>query len=285
MREGSSWSSRGAPASTSVSADLAAACVGWFVAGMGVLLIVPYRPNRYLVPLLPPLAVLAGLGFAAARRVALPSGRRGVIPARTADTRGLPQGIGSGGRPPGLPAVLAAVLALALVLPGIVLDAGWMASTPTTLPGVEARVAALVPVGAAVQGDLAPVLAMRTAAQTIVSRPATNVNAGDLYVTHDVRWVFTDRDPPGVGVAAPGGVGGARPGALCDVGSWSDLPLPASLIDEQARIADAAATSSPPATPPPRLRDADPARFAQRPAGGPSRRAPASMPHSLVDLR
>ncbi len=175
---------------------LAASCVGWFAAGIGVLLIVPYRPNRYLVPLLPPLAVLVGLGFAAltgwfSRRAGGGSSRPDPGYART------PAGHRISGRPPGLPAVLAAVLALALVLPGIVLDADWMASTPTTLPSVQARVAALVPVGAAVQGDLAPVLAMRTAAQTIVSRSATDVNAGDLYVTHDVRWVFTTGTPPG----------------------------------------------------------------------------------------
>jgi len=174
---------------------LAAACVGWFVAGMGVLLVVPYRPNRYLVPLLPPLAVLAGLGFAAA--AAWLAGRaEGESPGPGSDTARAPAGQRSGRRPRALPAALAALLALALVLPGVALDIGWMASTPTSLPGVQTRVAALIPAGAAVQGDLAPVLAMRTGGPTIVSRPATNVNAGDLYVTHAVRWVFTSGAPP-----------------------------------------------------------------------------------------
>lgn len=46
------------------------------------------------------------------------------------------------------------------------------------------------------QGDLAPVLAMRARAQTIVSRPATGINAGDLYASPGVRWVLTSGDAP-----------------------------------------------------------------------------------------
>ena len=149
---------------------LAAACAGWFVLGMGVLLAVPYRPNRYVVPLLPPLAILAGLAVAAAaRHLGL---RRG------------PAAVG------------AVVLAVALAGPGLVLDARWLGDATSTLPGVQARVAALIPPGSAVQGDLAPVLAMRARAATIVSRPATDINAGDLYASAGVRWVLTTGDAP-----------------------------------------------------------------------------------------
>jgi 4-amino-4-deoxy-L-arabinose transferase-like glycosyltransferase len=173
---------------------VAAACVGWFVAGMAVLLIVPYRPNRYLVPLLPPLAVLTGLGFdVAAGWLARRS--RGGVSAPRADA---PDGAAGPGRrrADAVSVALAGVLALVLVLPGLALDAGWMTATPSTLPAVQARIAALVPAGAAVQGDLAPVLAMRARAQTIVSRPATDVNAGDLYAGNGVRWVFTTGAAP-----------------------------------------------------------------------------------------
>ncbi len=149
---------------------LAAACVGWFAVGMGVLLVVPYRPNRYLVPLLPPLAVLAGLGFALAVRWA---GERRILAA------------GAG-----------LALAIALVAPGVALDLGWVTSTPSTLPAVQARIAALVPPGSVIQGDLAPVLAMQARATTIVSRPATSVNPGDLYETRGVRWVLTPGPAP-----------------------------------------------------------------------------------------
>ena len=188
---------------------IAAACVGWFVVGMGVLLAVPYRPNRYLVPLLPPLAIVAGLAFALA--MSWISGRA---------SRGQPRGAGDGpdelepttasasrlagwsggarraAHPGVLPAVLALVFGVALVTPGLAIYAGWVTSSPSTLPGLQARIASVVPAGAAVQGDLAPVLAMGTRAETIVSRPATNVNGGDLYATSGVRWVLTTGAPP-----------------------------------------------------------------------------------------
>ena len=149
---------------------LAAASTGWFVLGMGVLLVVPYRPNRYLVPLLPPLAVLAGLGFALLARWA--GERRALVTAA------------------------GVALAVALVAPGLLLQLGWATTAPTTLPEVQARIAALVPPGSVVQGDLAPVLAMQARATTIVSRPATSVNPGDLYATRDVRWVLTAGPAP-----------------------------------------------------------------------------------------
>jgi hypothetical protein len=220
---------------------LAAACAGWFAVGISVLLIVPYRPNRYLVPLLPPLAIVAGLAFAlavswisgrtrrggragagngpddveltttgasrlagwnggavpAAGAAALPGGVPGLRPG------GLPAALpavgpaaGAAALPGGVPGALALVLGVVLVLPGLVTYAGWVTSTPSTLPGIQARIASIVPAGAAVQGDLAPVLAMGTRAETIVSRPETNVNGGDLYATRGVRWVLTTGAPP-----------------------------------------------------------------------------------------
>ncbi|MGC8635411.1 MAG: hypothetical protein ACP5VP_12305, partial [Candidatus Limnocylindrales bacterium] len=138
--------------------------------GMGVLLAVPYRPNRYLVPLLPPLAVLAGLGFV-------------VLLQWAGSRRVLALGFGL-------------VLSAVLVAPGLALQADWATLTPSRLPSVQARIAALVPAGSAVQGDLAPVLAMQARARTIVSRPATSVNPGDLYRTQGVRWVLTSGPAP-----------------------------------------------------------------------------------------
>ncbi len=175
--------------------------MGWFAAGMAVLLVVPYRPNRYVVPLLPPLAILAGLGFAIlldwVRRA---PGRGGVASVRGAGQAAdaAPAGGDASARAPtGVAAALAAaVVALLLAVPGLALDAGWMANTPSTLPQIQAEVAAIVPPGSTVQGDLAPILAMRARAVTIVSRPATNVNAGDLYATRDVRWVLTNGPAP-----------------------------------------------------------------------------------------
>lgn len=196
---------------------LAAACVGWFAAGMGVLLIVPYRPNRYLVPLLPPLAIVAGLGFALAmswipaRTVRRGRAGTGDVPnaSNAPDGPNVPDALdptaplaprlaGSSGSalPNLLPGALALVLGIVLAFPGLATYAGWVTSAPSTLPGLQARIASIVPAGAAVQGDLAPVLGMGTRAETIVSRPATQVNGGDLYATRGVRWVLTAGAPP-----------------------------------------------------------------------------------------
>ena len=222
---------------------LAAACVGWFVAGMSVLLIVPYRPNRYLVPLLPPLAIVAGLGFALATgRIpgrARRGGHHGAVdgssglelteggaprlagwsrgPGHAALAAALPGSVpvARPGRLPGLlPAALALVLGIVLVFPGLATYAGWVTSAPSTLPGLQARIASIVPPGAAVQGDLAPVLAMRTRAETIVSRPASHVNGGDLYATRGVRWVLTTGAPPQWAVRHPA-AWAARTRELC----------------------------------------------------------------------
>ena len=86
-------------------------------------------------------------------------------------------------------AVLTIFATAGLVLPGLILDARWMATTPTTMPSAEARLASLLPAGATVQGDLAPLLAMTARVTTIVVWPGGKVNAGDLYSTRNVRWV------------------------------------------------------------------------------------------------
>jgi hypothetical protein len=161
---------------------VAAVAAGWLILGTAILFVVPYRPNRYVVPMLPAAAMLVGSGAAVLlREPPLPRlGRR----ARAA---------------------IAVVTIALLAVPGPAQFAGWMATTGSTLPAVQSTVAALVPPGSAVQGTYAPVVALSARALVLVQRPAVFVNPGDLYETRGVRWV----------VARPSG-SGDRPAWAAD---------------------------------------------------------------------
>jgi hypothetical protein len=120
-----------------------------------------YRPNRYVVPALPGLAVLAGFGLASLAALAGP-GRR---------------------------AALAGVaLGLAVALPGVVvyLD-GTMASGRMREQGQRA-LAAVLPADAVVYGAYAPTLLFDTRLTTLAPWPAAEANVDDpvgrLGVTH-----------------------------------------------------------------------------------------------------
>ncbi|MGH2465284.1 MAG: hypothetical protein ACRDGI_07480, partial [Candidatus Limnocylindrales bacterium] len=156
--------------------------IGWLVAGFGILFLVAYRPNRYVVPMLPALAALVGLGLA---ELAASGVRRRV-----------PRFVAAG----------LTVLAIGgLIGPGLILDAQWMATTPSTMPTLQARIAGLLPAGAAVQGAYAPLLGMTAPVTAIVVWPGGKVNPGDLYAGRGVRWV--------VGV----------PGRASDIPGWVRL--------------------------------------------------------------
>ncbi len=145
---------------------IALAC---FVAGWVPLTLVPYVPNRYLVPLLPALALLAGLGVHA---LAVWHPRSTLI--LTAGSL---------------------ILAGALSAPGLAAYGGWIRGGGSTLPGIQGRFAGLVPPGAPVQGDYAPVLAMRATGPIIFS--ILDANRGDLYAARGIRWlVLADGERP-----------------------------------------------------------------------------------------
>lgn len=139
-----------------------AAAIGWIVVGWGVLLIVPYRPNRYVVQLLPSLAVLVAIGVATVR----PRLDR-LAPAWRA-------------------AVVVAVVAV-VVLPGVVSVIGWTSNATRRLPEIQARVLELARDGEPMEGGPAPTLAMRVPAPAIVTRL---VNQGDTYERYGVRWLL-----------------------------------------------------------------------------------------------
>ena len=142
---------------------LVGATIGSLLFGYALLVIVPYRPNRYEVPLLPAMAILTALGWGAIAEVVA----RSSVQRRRA---------------------VATLVTAGLVLPGVVMFAGWMLVTRSSLPGIQAEVASIIPPGAAVEGIYAPLFALRAPAITLVSRPWAGINNGDLYSVRDVRW-------------------------------------------------------------------------------------------------
>lgn len=151
---------------TSGQRMLVAAAVGWVVLGIALLVLTAYRPNRYVVPLLPALAILGGVGAAQATERMRSTGRRAGL-------------------------ALAAILA-AMALPGTILWAGWQATAASRLPAIQEEVLRIIDDGAAVEGGAGPAFAMRAPVPTLVSQPAIGMNAGDLYASHRVRWIVAD---------------------------------------------------------------------------------------------
>lgn len=138
---------------------LVGASVGWALLGFAVLVVVDYRPNRYAVPLLPPLAVLAGVGI---HLVATRLPRHG----RAA----------------------AAGLVVALAAGGVAAVAAWTASATHRLPQIQAELLELVEPPAPIEGLFAPTLAMRVPVPTIIVQGP--VNEGDNYAGLGVRWLL-----------------------------------------------------------------------------------------------
>jgi len=162
---------------------LAGAALGWLVTGAVTLLVVTYRPSRYVVPLLPALSILIALGWAAATRPPT----RAAVPGSSATTPAR--------RSPGRRSIaaLAAIAVGALVVPGILEAIAW-SGQPSTLPAIQAD-ALGAGIDTPIEGKMAPAFAMRVAVPAIVSL-GSMVNGGDLYADRGVRWVVAARDDP-----------------------------------------------------------------------------------------
>ena len=143
---------------------MAGAAAGWFLLGMLILVLLPYRPNRYVVPLLPPLAVMTALGVAVLRD--------------RPDFAGLRR------------APIVVGLCVAIAAPGAAAVTDWMSRATHTLPEVQAALLHTVADGRPVEGGVAPTMAMRVPVPVIV--PRFDVNAGDLYAEHNVGWVLVE---------------------------------------------------------------------------------------------
>jgi 4-amino-4-deoxy-L-arabinose transferase-like glycosyltransferase len=172
---------------------------GWMLIGLVVLMVIPYRPNRYFLPLLPALAVLTAAALSLWSRQAVDRLR----PARTG--------------------LLLAAASIALVLPGLLVHAAWMWNGTRQLAALQQQVTEILPAGAVVEGAYAPLWAFPAPAVAIVSRPESNVNAGDLYASQGVRWVVVEEGEPPAWTASHLAVWAARQVVLCQ--HWGRVEL------------------------------------------------------------
>ena len=150
---------------------LAGAATGWIVLGIATLLVASYRPSRYVVPMLPAMAILTAFGVALALEYAS---------ARMLAARGF-----------AATAVMTAALCIGLALLGVRDLVDWTAAATYRLPQIQAELLELVTDGHAIEGHAGPTFAMRVPVPTIVVR--AGLNEGDLYASHDVRWFLAGR--------------------------------------------------------------------------------------------
>ena len=152
---------------------IAVAAIGWIAVHLAVLLVSNYRPNRYLLPLLPGAILLLGVGAASIadrwREYPAPRGRRTLL--------------------------TGASLAV-LILPGIIVFDGWMSQATERLEPMQRTVAALLPEGSTVWGGYGPLVAMTARVTTIVPWPPASANTGPEYTSRPVRWVVTGNHEP-----------------------------------------------------------------------------------------
>jgi len=196
---------------TRAEARLAAAAGGWAAFGLGILLDVSYRPNRYAVPLVPALAILAAIGLhvggqwlverlQSRRAVALqPDPDHAVdrpAPAAlelTQDARRHRLGMRRA-----MP-LLATVAVLIAVVPGLCLYGSWAANATYNLVAIQDRFASLVPSGERVAGRDSALFLMTSRAVTIIVGLANN---GDLYAEGVRLYLVLDGEPAPNGVPA-----------------------------------------------------------------------------------
>lgn len=180
-------------------ARLAAAAFGWAAFGFGILMIVSYRPDRYVVPLVPSLAILAAIGldvFLAWLRERRAAG---------ADADPIAED-GAATRPPGRRirltpgAVAGAVAGMAILLavaPGLAWYGNWARHATYETVAIQKQFAGAVPPGEIVAGGNVALFLMRSEAKTVIVGLANN---GDLYA-QGTRWYLLAVD-----AAAPVGV-------------------------------------------------------------------------------
>ena len=162
---------------TEDQARLAVVAFGWVAVGFWIVIVSSYRPNRYIEPMVPGLAILAALGLRLLADTAAISARRVLA--------------------------LAAVAVVVATAPGLGQFARWNRDATHDLPAVQDRMADLVPAGERVAGREAGLFLMKSKAIALevqLTQVDTAANAGDLYST-GVRWYVqpdTSPAPPGV---------------------------------------------------------------------------------------
>ncbi len=190
-------------------ARLAVAAAGWAGFGFAILLDVSYRPNRYAVPLVPALAILAAIGLHVggqwlaerleAGRVdaAEPNPERAFDPAAPALVAA-PALLAQPGRARRRTTpLLATVAVLISVAPGLALYGTWASRASYNLVAIQNQFESAVPAGERVAGrDVALFLMRSRAVVTIVEF----INQGDLYAEGVRLYLLLPSDPVPNGV-------------------------------------------------------------------------------------
>jgi len=177
-------------------ARLAVAAGGWLAFGFGILMVVSYRPNRYVVPLVPALAILAAIGLhlylgwlrerLSARLAAVDEGG----PAEPASRAfGRARGL--------LPVAVVTLAVLVTVGPGLAGYAIWARSASYDTIAIQNQFADAVPPGGIVAGRDSALFLMRSKAKTVIVGLA---NQGNVYA-QGARWYLEPSYSP-----APNGV-------------------------------------------------------------------------------
>ena len=189
-------------------ARLAVAAFAWAAFGFGILMVVSYRPNRYVVPLVPSMAILAAIGLnlllawlreRLATRTETGRAADSDAAAAPSDRRRRPM--------PGAVATVAIILAVA---PGLAWYGNWARGARYDLVAIQNQFADAVPPGQIVAGGSSALFLMRSKAKTVIVGLA---NTGDIYA-QGARWYLLPVDataPEGV----PDSVWEARERATC----------------------------------------------------------------------
>jgi hypothetical protein len=196
----------------------------WAAIGAGDYLPTHYvAPNRYVVPALPGLAVLAGFGIA---RVA--GALAGAAPGALTTPRPVAGGAlrGPTTRKPWAVAALAGVLALAVALPGAARYLSAASASGHERERDQAALAARLPGSAVVFGAYAPTLLFDTRIRLLSTWPPAGANVDDpvgrFGVSHVLATAPADASDPTTDVPAFRDLGGSRPLALV---RWGDRTI------------------------------------------------------------
>jgi Dolichyl-phosphate-mannose-protein mannosyltransferase len=158
--------------------DLLAIGALWGVGAWAAIAVGDYAPNRYIIPALPGLAVVAGSGLAALadRLAALASARRAA----------------PGDRAAGLPRLVAVVLAAAVAAPGIASHVRSASAAGDQLSAGQRQLAAAVPDGAVVFGSYGPTMLFETGSRLVTPWAPAGANVDDPVGRFGVTHVLSD---------------------------------------------------------------------------------------------
>jgi 4-amino-4-deoxy-L-arabinose transferase-like glycosyltransferase len=202
-------------------ATLAVAAFAWAAFGFGILMVVSYRPNRYVVPLVPSLAILAAIGLHLfigwlRERLAARESEDERAGEETHTGRAV-RAVRARRLAPNLIVTAAIVVAVA---PGLAWYGNWARHATYDLVAIQNQFADAVPPGEMVAGGDSALFLMRSRAKTVVV--GLNTNEGNLYA-QGARWYLLASDAANPNDAAiptgvPEAVWATRERVMC--ASW-----------------------------------------------------------------